>query len=180
MPTNIFTMKKSFFLLFSLLLIACSSEDPDEGNGGTDPIIGNWLAQESFPFSIPGDEGETISFDYNLSIQYTFSANGNMNGSTELSISGGGLSQEEITALSAILFEGGANETFSGSWENSNQNANFSQTTQVYRIGDSGETPEEVTLTFNTAFTEFRLPIEEEEGEESPLASTGYFTFVKQ
>ena len=48
-------------------------------------------------------------------------------------------------------------------------NADFSQTTQVYTIGDTGETPEEATLTFNASFTEFRLPIEAEEGEESPL-----------
>ena len=172
-------MKKYVFLLIGLAFISCSSDDNTDGNE-TDPIIGSWRAQESFPLTIPADEGATISFDYNLNIQYNFLANGSMNGSTELSISGGGLTQSEIDALSASLFEGGANESFSGTWENRNQNADFSQTTHVYFIADSGETPEEATLTFNTSFTEFRLPIETEDGDDSPFGDIDYFTFMKQ
>ena len=172
-------MKKYIFFLLGSALISCSSDDNSNENG-TDPIIGSWRAQESFPLTIPADEGATITFDYNLNIQYNFLANGSMNGSTELLISGGGLSQAEIDALSASLFEGGANESFSGTWENRNQNADFSQTTQMYNIGDTGETPEEATITFNASFTEFRLPIEAEEGEESPFGEIDYFTFTKQ
>lgn len=174
-------MKKYILFLLGLAFISCAGEDNADGNEtSSDPIIGSWRAQESFPLTIPADEGASITFDYNLNIQYNFLENGSMNGSTQLSISGGGLTQEEIDALSASLFEGGANETFSGTWANTNQNADFSQTTQVYTIGDTGETPEEATLTFNASFTEFRLPIEAEEGEESPFGDIDYFTFTKQ
>lgn len=176
--TNFKTIQRYLaLLLFSFTLINCSGDDDGEAMG-QDPIIGSWVAQQSFPLTIPGDEGATLSFNYNTQIQYNFLANGNMNGSTALSISGDGLSQAEIDVLSASLFEGGANETFNGSWENTSSNPDFSQTTQNYSIVDEGETPEATTLTFNSTFTEFRLPIEADE--DSPFGSIEYITFFKQ
>lgn len=55
-----------------------------------------------------------------------------------------------------------------GSWENSSNSPNFSNTRQTYSITTEGET-ENISLTFNSSFTEFSLS---EDGET--------LTFTKQ
>ena len=153
-------MKKFILLLVGITIISCS-KDNNETNG-TDPIIGTWLSTQEGADII--EEGDEDIGDINLTFNFTlvFNSNGTLSQEIEFT-STDSLIQSLLSELNEE--EGGVSM---GSWENSSNSPNFSNTKQTYSITTEGET-ENISLTFNSSFTEFSLS---EDGET--------LTFTKQ
>lgn len=153
-------MKKFILLLVGITIISCSKDNTE--TNGTDPIIATWLSTQEGADII--EEGDEDIGDINLTFNFTlvFNSNGTLSQEIEFT-STDSLIQSLLSELNEE--EGGVSM---GSWENSSNSPNFSNTRQTYSITTEGET-ENISLTFNSSFTEFSLS---EDGET--------LTFTKQ
>ena len=139
-------MKKALLFLTALTLIYCSKDDNDRG---TDPIIGTWLsAQDGSDFFGDDAEMNDVALTFNYTI--TFNSNGTLNQTLEFTSSDPNV-QSLLPTLNSEM--GGSS---SGTWENINDNPDFSSIRQTYDITTEGETTRSL-INFNSSFSQFDL-----------------------
>ena len=153
-------MKKTILLLVGIAVISCSKDD--DTTNGTDPIIGTWLNTQDGADLFDEEDEEMGEIDLTFNFTLAFNSNGTLSQEVAFT-STDPLIQSLLSELNEE--EGGVS---TGSWVNSSNSPDYSNTRQTYSVTTEGET-DNFSISFNSSFTEFSLS---EDGET--------LTFTKQ